>query len=190
MTTTTEKQKTESLVKLENVRLSYPNVFAAKAMKLPNGEMQKAKFSAVFLLDKVKHKATIENIQKLIERVALEKFGKKVPLKHTCLRDGAEKEDTQGYGDGVMFISCSSESRPVVVDRDKSPLTDEDKKIYGGCYVNAGINLFAYSHPVGGKGVSAALRWVQFVKDGDSFGSSHVNVDTEIDEVKDDVDGY
>jgi hypothetical protein len=180
---TTDKPKTGITLKLENVRLSYPALFAARAMKLADGSQQEAKFSAVFLLNKKKHAPLIAQIEKMIERVALEKFSKKVTLKHTCLRDGNDKEDTDGYGDDIMFVPASTKSRPVVVDRDKTPLTAEDSKIYGGCYVNAGINLFAYSHPVGGKGISAGLRWVQFVKDGESFGGGHVDVDKEIDEI-------
>lgn len=174
-------------VKLENVRLSYPNLFEAKGM-----DGSKPKFSAVFLLDKKEHAALIAKIEKLTERCALEKFGKKVSLKHVPLRDGNEKEDKEGYGDEVMFITAKSDTRPPVVHRDKSALTLEDGVVYGGCYVNASIDLFPYSHPTGGKGVGAGLRWVQFTKDGESFGAGRVDVDSEIDEVAadDGTDGY
>ncbi len=186
---TAEKTKTNTEIKLTNVRLSYPALFVAKAMAVAGEAPGEAKFSAAFLMDKKKHKDLIAQIEKMAERVALEKFGKKVNLKYTVPRDGNDKEDTDGYGDEVMFVPASSKSRPVVVDRDKSPLTADDNKIYGGCYVNAGINLFAWSNPVGGKGVSAGLRWVQFVKDGESFGGGHVDVDKEIDAIEGEDDG-
>jgi hypothetical protein len=191
MSTKTEKPKNETTIKLNNVRLSYPSLFVANAMKNPDGSVGKATFQATFLLNKKDHAAVIKQIEQMTERTALDKFGKKVTLKHVPLRDGDEKSDKEGYGDDVMFITAKSDSRPVVVDRDKSPLVKEDGKPYAGCYVNGGISLFAYSHPTGGKGVSASLRWVQFSKDGESFGASKVDVDTEIDEVTDDdVNNY
>ncbi len=187
----TEKPKTNNRIKLENVRLSYPALHAAKSMTSADGGTSKPKFSANFLLDKKIHAKTIAELQKLIERVALDKFGKKVTLKNVCLHDGDERDGKDGYGDEVMFVVAKSDTRPAVVDQQKNPLVAEDGKPYGGCYVNAGIEVFAYSHQVGGKGVSAQLRWVQFVKDGESFGGGGpVDVENEIDEVSDDVNSY
>jgi hypothetical protein len=189
MTTTKEKPKT-TLIKLENVRLSYPQLWEAKASQI-GGQTGKAVFQATLLLDKTKHAAAIKKIESEIARVALDKFGKKVPLKHVCLRDGAEKE-TEGYGDDVMFVIAKSETRVPVVDRDMSPLVKEDGKPYAGCYVNACISLYAYSHPTGGKGVSASLNVVQFVKDGESFGFTKVKPEDVFTVVEggDDVDSY
>lgn len=181
-----QKTADPNIIKLTNVRLSYPNLFAPKAME----EGKEPKYSAVFLLDKKEHAALIAQIEKNVQRVALDFFKKKVPLKHACLRDGNERSDKEGYGDEVMFINTSETRRPVVVDRDLTPLTKDDSKPYAGCYVNATIRLFAYDHKTGGKGVSAALRAVQFVKDGESFGAGPVNAEDEFEPVTDDVDGY
>lgn len=189
MTTKTEKTETTK-IKLENVRLSYPSLFTPTAMKNADGTSGKSQFQATFILDKKKHAALIKQIEAEIQRVALDKFGKKVTLKHTALRDGADKEDKEGYGDEVMFITAKSESRPPVVDQKKNPLVKEDGKPYGGCFVNGIITLFAYSHPTGGKGVSAGLGAVQFAKDGDAFGFTKVDPDKEFDEVGDDVSNY
>lgn len=171
-------------VKLNNVRLSYPQLFTAKAMQNPDGTTGKPKFSATFLLNKKTHAKEIKQIEDLIQRACLEKFGKaNIKLKHTALRDGEEKEDKEGYGEDVMFVPATSESRIPVVDADKTPLTEADGKIYGGCYVNAIIRLFAYSHPVGGKGVSAGLQAVQFAKSGESFGAARVDPNEAFDDV-------
>lgn len=186
MNKTAEKPKTETNITLKNVRLSFPNIHEPRGMKNADGSIGKVQFSAVALLNKKEHAEVIAQIEKLTERTALEKFGKKVTLKHTPLRDGADKEDVEGYGDDIMFITAKSEQRPAVVDRDKTPLVKADAKPYAGCYVNMGISLFAYSHQTGGKGVSASLRWVQFVRDGASFGAGRVDVDKEIEEVTDD----
>lgn len=175
-----------NVIRLLNVRLSYPQLFVAK----PPEEGKEPVFSASFLLDKKQHAGLIAQIEKATERVALDEFKKKVPLKRTPLRDGNEKSDKEGYGDEVMFVSARNAKRPVVVDRDLTPLTATDTKPYAGCYVNATVRLFAYDHKVGGKGVSATLRAVQFVKDGESFGAGPVNAEDEFEPVADDVDAY
>lgn len=175
-----------NVVKLTNVRLSYPNLFVAKA----SAEGGDAKYSASFLLNKKDHAALIAQVEKTIERVALDTFKKKVKLNKTCLRDGNEKEDKEGYGDEVMFITSSNTKRPVVVDRDLTPLTADDVKPYGGCYVNATIRVFVYDHKVGGKGASASLRAIQFLRDGESFGAGPVNAEDEFEVVTDDVDSF
>lgn len=179
-------QKDPNVIKLTNVRLSYPNLFVAKAQE----EGKEPEFSASFLLDKKQHAALITQIEKQVERVALDFFKKKVPLKHKCLRDGNEKSDKEGYGDEVMFVPARNKKRPVVVDGDLTPLTANDSKPYPGCYVNATIRLFAYDHKTGGKGVSASLRAVQFVKDGESFGAGPVNAEDEFEPVSASVDDY
>lgn len=175
-----------NVIKLEKVRLSYPQLFDAK----PPEEGKEPVFSASFLLDKKQHADLIKQIEKMTDRVALDAFKKKVTLKRVPLRDGNEKDGKEGYGDEVMFVSARNAKRPVVVDRDLTPLTKEDTKPYAGCYVNATIRLFAYDHKTGGKGVSASLRAVQFVRDGESFGAAPVNAEEEFEAVTDDVDGY
>ena len=70
-----------------------------------------------------------------------------------------------------MFISARSKSRPTVVDRDKTPLTEQDGRPYGGCFVNAIVELWAQDNQFG-KRINATLAGVQFLKDGDAFGGS------------------
>jgi Enterobacter phage Enc34, ssDNA-binding protein len=182
MNTQTQPTKTDFSIRLDNVRLSYPQLFQAKSVE----EGGKLKYSATFILRKKEHAAVIQKLEKMIERCALEKFGKKVTLKNIPLHDGNEKEDSEGYGDEVMYINAKNDTRPAVVDQRKAPLTADDNKVYAGCYVNAFIELFAYKHKTGGMGVSASLRAVQFAKDGESLGGA-APVDT--DKVFDDVDG-
>jgi hypothetical protein len=173
-----------NVIKLTNVRLSYPNLFVAKAIE----EGKELKYSASFLLNKKEHAGLIAEIEKMTERVALDEFKKKVKLNRVPLRDGNEKEDKDGYGDEVMFLNAGNTKRPVVVDRDLTPLTADDPKPYAGCYVNATIRLFAFDHPKGGKGVSSSLRAVQFVKDGESFGAGPVDAEQEFEKME--VDDY
>ncbi len=178
--------KDPNILKLENVRLSYPQLFVAKAME----DGKEPRYSASFLLDKKQHATLIAHIEKLTERVALDQFKKKVKLNRVPLRDGNEKEDKEGYGDEVMFINATNTKRPVVVDRDLTPLTSDDSKPYAGCVVNATVRFFAFDHPTGGKGVSASLRAIQFVKDGESFGAGPVDAEEEFESLSKDADEY
>jgi hypothetical protein len=164
---------------LKNVRLSYPSLHVAN--------QKSAHYEATFILDKVKHKADILAIQKLIERVALDEWGKKMTLKHPQLRDGGEKEDKEGYGDEVMFIKAKSEDPIPVVDGSKTAIPHEriKKTLYAGCYVNAIIRFYTWEHKEsGGRGVSAGLGAIQFVKDGPSFGAGRVDPDEEFETVE------
>ena len=95
-------------IPLNHVRLSYPQLFKAKSFSAPRpGETpSEPKFSASAILDKVKHAALIEAIRAGMKAVAEEKWGVgKVPktVKY-CLRDGSEKEDTDGYGEDIMPV--------------------------------------------------------------------------------------
>ena len=186
MSTNTKTAPDANVIKLKNVRLSYPQLFTAKAIEAGKDP----KFSATFLLDKKTHAPLIGQIEKAIERVSLDFFKKKVKHARQLLRDGSEKDETEGYDDDVMFLAASSTRKPVVVDKDLTELGPQDGRPYAGCYVNATIRLFAYDHEKGGKGVSADLRGVQFFRDGDSFGAAPVNAEEEFDAVTEDVDSY
>lgn len=158
------------IVKLSNVRLSYPNLFEAKAG--PDGG--KPTYSAVFLLDKKANAAVIKAVQAAIAFAIKEGLkGKHPGADRVCLQDGSKKADTDGYGEEVMYISARNEKRPGVVNRDLSPLTADDGKPYAGCYVNAVVRLWAQDNKFG-KRVNASLRNVQFVKDGTPFGEKPV----------------
>lgn len=172
-----------NIIKLTNVRLSFPHLFTPHSME----EGQEKKFSATFLLDNEKHKALINQIEKQIERMAIDAFKKKVSFK-SCLRDGNDKIDLDGY-EGCMFIPASRKTRPAVVDRDVNPVTEEDGVLYAGCYVNATIRLWVQDNKWG-KRVNAELRAVQFVKDGESFGVAPVKAEDEFEQVSDDVSDY
>lgn len=179
----TDNKTDIAIIKLPSVRLSFPHLFQPHAME----EGQEAKYGAVFLLDNDKHGAMLDKIEATINRLALDYWKKKTPFK-SCLRDGNEKADKEGYGDGVSFISASRKTRPAVVDRQVNPLTEEDGVIYAGCYVNATIRLWVQDNKFG-KRVNAELRAVQFVKDGESFGAGPVRAEDEFEAIDDEAGG-
>lgn len=86
-----------------------------------------------------------------------------------ALRDGDDKQKYEGFA-GNRYISPSSDTRPTAVDRDRSPLTKEDGKLYSGCYANAKVEIWTQDNQWGQR-VNATLLGVQFVKDGDAFGA-------------------
>jgi hypothetical protein len=74
----------------------------------------------------------------------------------------------------------------LIIDRDKSPLAEEDNRIYAGCYVNAIFSLWAQNNQYG-KRINAQLDGVQFAKDGEPFADGGVSV-SEFDAFGDDMD--
>lgn len=168
-------------ITLKNVRLSYPNLFTAKAFKGSD-----PKFSASFIIDKESGAKLITKVNKAIDQIIQESGfkGKRGALTGVCLRDGEEKTNDDGtpkdgYGEEVMFLNASNASRPQVVDKDPSiPLTAEDAKIYAGCLVNAVVTLWWQDNDYG-KRVNASLKAVQFAADGEAFGEAGVNVEEE-----------
>lgn len=179
-------EKDPGIITLPAVRLSFPHLFTPHAMKSPDGGAeQEPKFSATFLFDNNEHGALLDRIDAMIDRLALDEFKKKVGFKR-CLRDGNEKSELEGYGDGRSFITASNKARPGVVDRRLNPIAESDGIIYAGCYVNATIRLWVQNNNWG-KRVNAQLRAVQFLKDGDSFGAGPVDATQEFEAIDEQV---
>jgi hypothetical protein len=156
-------------IKLNNVRLSFAQLFEAKTV---NGEGKPA-FSASFLIEP--KDPQVAAINAAIEAVAKDKWGAKAEANlkamrtadKTCLHSGDLKANYDGF-EGMLFISARNPLRPLVIDVDKTPLLAEHGKPYSGCYVNASVELWAQDNNYG-KRVNATLMGVQFYKDGESF---------------------
>ncbi len=156
--------------KLLNVRLSFPAIFSPKV-----SDDGKAKYGAAFLF--AAGSDAYKAVEAAIDEVGKEKWGAKWPVvkksltagQKLCLKDGDTKAQYAGY-EGQWFINSSNTLAPRVVDRDVSiQLTEASGRPYGGCYVNAVVDIWAQSNRYGER-VNATLIAVQFVKDGDSFG--------------------
>lgn len=171
-------------IKLTKVRLSFADLFEAKAFQ--GGA---AKYGATFLFDKDSENA--KRIKAAMEAVAAEKWGGKAKAilsslwasNKICYGDGASKAEYDGF-EGKFFIRASSSSRPIVIDGNKQPLVEKDGKPYSGCYVHASIDIWAQDNQFG-KRVNAGLRGVQFVKDGDAFAGGAVGSVDEFEEIDD-----
>jgi hypothetical protein len=161
-------------IKLNNVRLAFPALFEAKAVNAGD----KPAFSATLILPK-DHPA-IPELQKAIVAVAKEKWGEKHVAMLTelkakdklALHDGDGKARFAGFA-GNLYISARNEARPLVLDENKSPVTAADGKVYGGCYVNAVVDVWAQDNSYG-KRVNTSLSGVQFYADGEPFAGGGV----------------
>lgn len=159
-------------IKLENVRLSFPSLFRKAQF---NGV--ETKYEATLLLSKSEHASAIEQIQAAVKsKIANDLKGAKLAADKICLRDGDEVE-YEGY-EGHMSLKAANKKRPLVLNKDKTPLTEDDNVIYGGCYVNAIVELWAQNNEYG-KRINANLLGVQFVRDGESFGAGGVSATTD-----------
>ncbi len=174
-------------IKLNNVRLSFPDLYTPRPFK----EGDTPKFKATFLIPKGSKQE--KEVEAAIKAVATAKWGAKAdgvlksirgnPNKF-CFQDG-ETKTYDGYA-GMVALSASNVKRPLVIDRDKTPLTMQDGKLYAGCYVNATVELFAYTNS--GNGIAASLGGVQFCKDGDAFSGGGVADADDFDDLSDDGD--
>ncbi len=150
-------------LKLKNVRLSaYPALFAR-----PMFEGEAGKYGCKLLLDPEEHAAEIETIKKAIGALVSEKLdGQRLPSDKLCLRRG---DDTgKDYQDGYWVLSANSKTRPVVLDRSKNLLSEDDNVIYPGCRVNANISLWAQNNRYG-KRVNSEIEGIQFVGDDEAI---------------------
>jgi len=160
---------------LKNVRLSYPNLF--KAREFTPGD-NKPRWSAAFIIEP-NSPADIA-VRAAIEAEAKSDWGAKAAAtlrgmvgqgNKYCYVDGNIKGNPETEGMWVLSSHRSAKlSRPLIIDRDKSPLTSEDGKPYGGCYVNAKVEIYCQSGE--NSGVRASFSVVQFATDGDAFGAA------------------
>lgn len=152
-------------------RVSFPAVFEAKSFD--NGP---PKFSVSAVWDPSRftdaEKKLWQGMLDLCDEVSLERFKKKMgdlPGNFKkAIRDGAEKADLAGYGEGLMFANLSSKMKPGLIDRDRTPILDAED-FYPGCYARATITAYSYDNK--GKGVAMGLQNLQKVKDGERLDS-------------------
>jgi hypothetical protein len=194
----TKQAKGNALVKLNNVRLTFPtytvpkvlteeegwvtpkntNIFVFKVSDLESDNPDpKAKYEAQFIFPV--DSENYRRVEAAIKSLANEKWGKTPKeLKH-CLRDGEDKAD-EGRSEykGMAFISAKSTKRPHVLNSKKTPVEKgEEECPYTGCYVDAAIELWTQDHPKRGKAVYASLVGIKFAGDGEPLGGRSYDID-------------
>lgn len=178
-------------LKLKNVRLSFPDLFEATQYDAKS----KPRYSAVFL---VPTKSPLKaEIDAYIEDMAAAKWGAKAKTylksilpdpKGCCWQDG-ERKSYDGY-EGHFALSAHrylSQGRPLVLDANKTPLSEADGRPYAGCYVNATVEIWCQDN-ANGKGIRAELLGVQFLRDGDAFAAGSKPSEDDFEDVAEGAD--
>lgn len=145
-------------------------------------------------------------------------MNKKIPPERRCMRDGEPLDDEtntreplyDGY-ENCMYISAKrkvkkiTDSCPVQLigpRKELDPQTNERRfkqltstnggpdLLYGGCYVNAIIRIYAYDGSRDGNPdrINASLEVVQHKRDGERFGAKRVDANSAMDEEEGDDD--
>lgn len=184
-----KKPQREGVVVLENVRLSFPHL-KEPSKSTDDGPL---KYRATALMDPDTEigKKNIAKLEAAIKKAAAgvwkdkaDKVRKALEKDRRGLRDGDTA--TNGEGDvydgyeGMQFVSATNSKRPKILHRDKSvmELDEISTKLYGGCYVNMIVSIWATSDKkFGGNGIFASLELVQFRRDGEPFGAAPVDED-------------
>ena len=171
--------------KIRNAILSFPELFTATPFKPGD----KPKFKTRFLV--AKDDPQFATIKKDAVAALNGKFPGKgeaiwtqIQGNHNkcCIQDG----DTLEYDgcSGHWVITANSSIRPQVRDRDGvTPITEADGRIYPGAVVHGLIDFFGYDNT--GKGLSAALAGVQFVRDGEPLGGGRGADDSDFEPITD-----
>jgi hypothetical protein len=163
-----EKSKmSKKKIVLKNVRLSFPNLHQSRT------DSDGPRFDALFIMDKGSKNEQI--VDAAIEECVADKWNGKVKragLAKCGHHDGEAKEQYDGFDDTKSYVSASSRTRPSLKDRDgRTPLTEEDGKLYPGAYVVAYLTVSAMDTAGYGKQCNFYIDGVQFYKDGEALGA-------------------
>ena len=166
-----------TILQLRNVRLAFPAIFKPQAFA-----DNKPAYGAKLIVDP--SSPNVAAIREVVAAVAKEKWGAKAndileiikADKNCAWVEGPYKNKDGEIFDGFagkFFLSTRSEKlRPTALDRQGQPVTEADNVIYGGCYVHASVEIYAYENQKYGRRINAVLRGVKFYADGEGFGGS------------------
>ncbi len=177
------KSGDQKLIKIENVRFSYPHFGAKRVDEDENGN-KKENWGGVALLSKETHVAAKDAFVELIKEL-MTTNEVKIPSEYRCIKDGDEKDDENAHGNWTISFSDSNR-RPAVRDQRAVLMTDEaaiDDKFYGGCYGSVLLRPWYFNGQAKGKSkpfpkrICCGFTGVQFLRDGEPFGSGRINDD-------------
>lgn len=184
----------EKLIRLDNLRLSYPAFGTQKEQENENGEKERS-WGGTAMLPKKTHGEAKDAFNAILLEL-LEKNKVKIPSEFRCLKDGDEKEKEEYQGHWLINFSDKNR-RPAVRDEHGRLMIDPershdheyiagaisriDEMFYGGCwahlllrpwYFNGKSKRTTKTLP---KRLSCGFTSVQFVKDDKPFGSGRID---------------
>lgn len=177
-------ERTSMKIKIPG-RAAFPNFFEPSSMD--GGD---PKYGVKGIVDPA-NKTVRAEIDAAILAVAKEKWGAKAEKYLDLMARGGRKPDVfyvegpycdkdgepyAGFED-MHYFTALSKTRPLIIDRDRTPLVAADGKPYAGCHCLFQVEIYAQDNAYG-RGIRADLKAVQFVKDGDAFsGGAPASVD-------------
>lgn len=160
-------------VKTPPFRLSYPSVFS-KARDMDD-KSKETKYEITMIFDpstfSETDKAAFAQMKQISDAALTAFFNKSTGDLHPTtyrrpFRDGMERADQDGYGEGKVFAKASSHQQPGIVDVNRVQILS-DKEVYPGCWMRATVTAYAYDNI--GKGVAFGLHNLQKLKDDADF---------------------
>ena len=179
----------DGLIRISNVRLSYPHL--DKPYK-KEGDKGEAKYGVVGLLPKNTHKEAKKLIEERIDELLKENKVKALSADKKFLRDGDESDKEEH--EGAWTVSARESRRPKLremgTDGELLPVEPDEAKeaFYGGCWASILIRPW-YQNNSFGKRVNAGLTAVTKKGDDESFGESRIS-DDEVDEAFDEDEDF
>ena len=167
-------KKDQTMVLIPDSTLVYPSLFEMSSYK-----EGKASYNCTFLIPK---SADITPIRDACKFSLFIRWGQGIPMQniHWPIHNGDSKAiDENGNVDKTNFyynnwyMRATSQFSVPMVNAYNEEITDEDE-IYGGCIVRAYCQFYAWEY-MGKRGVSAGLRAVQKIEDGDPIGGNKIN---------------
>lgn len=154
----------------QNVRCSY--VFVEEARKDKENPEKKGTYGIQVLLPK--NDPQVKKANKLIEKVAKEKFGEKTKLGmlKLPLRDGDEERDSEEY-ENMFFFNANSAKKPGIVNHNNEPADTDDLEelCFSGAFFHVSVNFYGFKKE-GNKGVAVGLNNLMLRKAGDRLDGS------------------
>ena len=155
-------------VRLKMVRLSYPHLFKAKGFGRDQTGEKKFSATAIIDPDTKAGKANMDLLDDAIAAAKEAKWGNKPPkLKSDkiCFRDGDDDADETK---GMMICVASNSKRPITLDENGDDVTEADDVLYGGCYVDMIVRIWAQDNEFGQR-INASLEGVKYRDEGEAF---------------------
>lgn len=157
-------------------RLSYPNLFKARAM--PGEDADKAKFSTSLIMPP---DSDLGPAVTWVKNLVNEQWGQKVSIDRVKKPILAHKEKTEDAALAEAFpflVRCSTINKPSVVFGNGEECTTEEE-VYPGRWARISVRAYAWDHPTGGKGISFGLSNVMLLDHDDRIGGGRAKVEDE-----------
>lgn len=174
-------------VQIKGVRISYPHLFARQVKVDDNGVEKVGSYGAQFMFPKEGSEDAVAALKAAMKAAANKKWGSETGPKllsglakqdRLFLHDGDNKVDDQGDTPpeyvGMWYFSANAyTTKPSVFDNRRVggrpvELSENDGRIYAGCYVNVIFDVWAQDKKgEAGKRINAGLSGVQFAADGE-----------------------